>query len=135
MGSRGEQKRLVKMSRAKVDAFLRESLYLFICRFFQIVTHQTRILMILTSLGIETEAVDITAPGMDEARDFMRDKGKKKDGERNVLPPQIFNGEKYCGVRKEGDGALSTTFIGAGVKDVAPLFNGAFFSFTGLRGL
>ena len=66
--------------------------------FFQIVTHQGRILMILDGLGIEVEVVDITAPGMDEARDFMRSNGKKKEGERNVLPPQIFNGEKYCGV-------------------------------------
>ena len=28
----------------------------------------------------------------------MREHGKKKEGFRNVLPPQIFNGEKYCGV-------------------------------------
>lgn len=27
----------------------------------------------------------------------MREHGKKKEGFRNVLPPQIFNGEKYCG--------------------------------------
>merc|ERR1719378_1234486 len=27
----------------------------------------------------------------------MRQNGKKKEGQRNVLPPQIFNGEKYCG--------------------------------------
>merc|ERR1719513_518904 len=53
--------------------------------------------MILNSLGIECEPVDIAAPGMDEAKDYMREQGKKKDGERNVLPPQIFNGEKYCG--------------------------------------
>jgi len=63
----------------------------------EIVTHQQRIFMILNSLGIECEPVDIAAPGMDEAKDYMREKGKKKDGDRNVLPPQIFNGEKYCG--------------------------------------
>ena len=75
------------------------------CRYnFQIVTHQQRIFMILNSLGIECEPVDIAAPGMDEARDYMREKGKKKDGQRNVLPPQIFNGEKYCGVRKHSKG-------------------------------
>ena len=56
--------------------------------------------MILNSLAIECEAVDIAGPGMDEAKDYMRDKGKKKDGQRFVLPPQIFNGEKYCGVRQ-----------------------------------
>ena len=54
--------------------------------------------MILESLGIDTEVVDITSPGMDEARNFMRESAKKKDGQRHVLPPQIFNGDKYCGV-------------------------------------
>merc|ERR1719220_1714941 len=53
--------------------------------------------MILNSLGIEWEAVDIAGPGMDEAKDYMRDKGKKKEGQRHALPPQIFNGDKYCG--------------------------------------
>ena len=66
--------------------------------FFQIVTHQHRILMILESCGQEFEVVDICAPGMEEARDFMRANGKKLPNQRNVLPPQIFNGEKYCGV-------------------------------------
>lgn len=63
----------------------------------EIVTHQQRIFMILNSLAIECEAVDIAGPGMDEAKDYMREKGKKKDGQRYCLPPQIFNGEKYCG--------------------------------------
>ena len=30
----------------------------------------------------------------------MRENGKKKEGQRNVLPPQIFNGETYRGVSK-----------------------------------
>merc|ERR1719244_2216814 len=41
--------------------------------------------------------IDISAPGMEDQRDFMRASGKKKEGQRNVLPPQIFNTEKYCG--------------------------------------
>ena len=41
--------------------------------------------------------VFISAPGMDEQRDMMRASAKKKDGQRHALPPQIFNGEKYCG--------------------------------------
>ena len=61
-------------------------------------THQQRIFMILKSLGIGFEPVDIAAPGMEDARDHMRSKGKKKEGQRNVLPPQIFNEENYCGV-------------------------------------
>lgn len=69
----------------------------------EIVTHQARILMILDGLGIEVEVVDITAPGMKEATDFMRSNGKKKDEERHVLPPQIFNGDKYCGDYEDFD--------------------------------
>merc|ERR1719232_2008887 len=53
--------------------------------------------MILKSLGIKMEAVDISAPGMDDQRDVMRASAKKKEGQRHALPPQIFNGEKYCG--------------------------------------
>ena len=72
--------------------------------------------MILKSLGIAIELCDISAPGMEviilveqdrkhdwflnnqEQRDFMRANAVKKEGQRNVLPPQVFNGEKYCGV-------------------------------------
>jgi hypothetical protein len=43
--------------------------------------------------------VSLTLAGMESERDFMRAHGKKQEGQRNVLPPQIFNGEKYCGVR------------------------------------
>merc|ERR1719419_1350725 len=53
--------------------------------------------MILKSLSIEFEVADVSAPGMEGDRDYMRQNGKKKEGQRNVLPPQIFNGEKYCG--------------------------------------
>ena len=34
---------------------------------------------------------------MDDQRDIMRASAKKKEGQRHALPPQIFNGEKYCG--------------------------------------
>ena len=55
--------------------------------------------MILNSLRIPYTAVDIASPGVEEEIDFMRANAKKKEGLRHVLPPQIFNGEKYCGVR------------------------------------
>jgi len=63
----------------------------------EIENHQHRITMILKSLAIEFSLVDISAPGMEEERDYMRANGKKKEGQRNVLPPQIFSGDKYCG--------------------------------------
>ena len=34
---------------------------------------------------------------MEPQRDFMRKNGKKRDGQRNVLPPQIFNGDTFKG--------------------------------------
>merc|ERR1712158_82277 len=63
----------------------------------EIENSQHRITMILKSLGIAIELCDISAPGMEEQRDFMRANAVKKEGQRNVLPPQVFNGEKYCG--------------------------------------
>ena len=54
--------------------------------------------MILKSLKIPIEEVDISTPGLEEQRDFMRAGAKKKDGRINSLPPQIFNGDQYCGV-------------------------------------
>lgn len=63
----------------------------------EMVTHQQRILMILNSLKFPVTVIDIASPGMEDETDFMRGNAKKKDGQRHVLPPQIFNGDKYCG--------------------------------------
>merc|ERR1711892_1244787 len=63
----------------------------------EISTAQQKITMILKSLGIPILQVDISAPGMEDQRDVMRASAKKKEGQRHALPPQIFNGEKYCG--------------------------------------
>ena len=57
--------------------------------------------MVLNSRAIEFITVDIAAPGMQDMRKFMREKAKKKEGQRNPIPPQIFNGEDYRGVRLE----------------------------------
>ena len=35
-------------------------------------------------------------------RSFMREKGRKREGQRNALPPQIFNAEENRGVRERG---------------------------------
>ena len=34
---------------------------------------------------------------MELQRDFMRSHGNKREGQRNVLPPQIFNGQQFRG--------------------------------------
>jgi len=58
---------------------------------------QQTIAHVLKTRNIEYETIDISAPGMQEQKKFMREKGKKKDGQRFALPPQIFNGEEYRG--------------------------------------
>ena len=63
----------------------------------QIEQNQHRILTILRSLKIEFVLVDITAPKMEEMKQFMREKAKKREGQRVAIPPQIFNTETYCG--------------------------------------
>ena len=68
----------------------------------QISNNQNKIKMIQTSLGIQMELVDISAPGTEKKRDFMREKAGKKEDQRNVLPPQVFTGDNYCGVIKVG---------------------------------
>jgi len=58
---------------------------------------QQKILMVLTMRKKEFEVIDIMKPGNQNHRTYMRDRGKKKEGQRNVLPPQIFNGDDYIG--------------------------------------
>ena len=53
---------------------------------------------VLKTRSIEFEMIDICAPGMQEMRKFMREKARKAEGQRNVVPPQVFNGEEYRGV-------------------------------------
>lgn len=48
--------------------------------------------MILSSKKIEFEQIDISAS--EEAKKKMRD----LIGDPKALPPQIFNGDQYCGV-------------------------------------
>eukprot|EP00092_Neocalanus_flemingeri_P088561 GFUD01111918.1.p1 GENE.GFUD01111918.1~~GFUD01111918.1.p1 ORF type:complete len:296 (+),score=116.27 GFUD01111918.1:57-944(+) len=63
----------------------------------EIENSQQRMQMVLTSRAIQFVTIDISAPGMQEMRSFMRERGRKREGQRNVLPPQIFNGEEYRG--------------------------------------
>lgn len=49
--------------------------------------------------------VDVSAPGMDKLRIFMKEKSKKRVGERFPKPPQIFNNDQYCGDYEDFDQA------------------------------
>jgi len=63
----------------------------------EIENSQQRIQMVLTTRHIQFDTIDISIPGMQDMRSFMREKGRRREGQRNVLPPQIFNGEEYRG--------------------------------------
>lgn len=49
--------------------------------------------------------MDISAPGMDKLRIFMKEKSKKRVGEKFPKPPQIFNDDQYCGDYEDFDQA------------------------------
>ena len=63
----------------------------------QISNEQQRICSVLNTRNIDFQTIDISAPGMELQRDFMRSHGNKREGQRNVLPPQIFNGQEFRG--------------------------------------
>jgi len=63
----------------------------------KIENEQQQIQRVLQMRKIAFELVDIMLPGNQNERAFMRERGKKKDGQRNVIPPQIFNGQEFRG--------------------------------------
>lgn len=62
--------------------------------------------MILDSRNIEYDVIDIAEPAKEDLKDFMQSNATSLGGTacdpkpRHPLPPQIFNGDDYCGVRK-----------------------------------
>ena len=74
-----------------VVPFMIPSIYLFSC--YQLKKHQQRIVMVLASKKIAYEEVDIASS--EEAKNKMREIAQ----DPKALPPQIANGDQYCGVR------------------------------------
>ncbi|WKX91951.1 hypothetical protein Q1695_010190 [Nippostrongylus brasiliensis] len=56
-----------------------------------------RVLMVLDGLSIPFDAIDITKPGNEEHRMFMRERAVKEDAKGNPLPPQFFYNDEYLG--------------------------------------
>ncbi|PIO56046.1 SH3-binding, glutamic acid-rich protein, partial [Teladorsagia circumcincta] len=56
-----------------------------------------RVMMILDGLGIPFDAVDITKPGNEVQRMFMREHANRENVKGNPLPPQFFYNEEYLG--------------------------------------
>ncbi|XP_022652659.1 SH3 domain-binding glutamic acid-rich protein homolog isoform X2 [Varroa destructor] len=57
---------------------------------------QQRAAMILTSIRVKFEEVDITEPGREEERELMKKNCKNEEGQ-TLPPPHFFNGGEYCG--------------------------------------
>lgn len=61
---------------------------------FQVKSRQAEVMRILDSKCIQYELVDISVGS--EVREQMRSKA----GDPMAIPPQLFNEDRYCGVRK-----------------------------------
>ncbi|XP_043235393.1 SH3 domain-binding glutamic acid-rich protein-like isoform X1 [Amphibalanus amphitrite] len=64
---------------------------------YEVKKRQQRIQTVLDSCAIAYELIDITEAGCEDERKFMQETAKAKEGDRNPLPPQIFNDKDYCG--------------------------------------
>lgn len=63
----------------------------------EIKKRQQRVQMILSSLNIDHEVVDVTEPGHEKAREHLSSVCKKRNSETVASPPQFFNDDTYCG--------------------------------------
>jgi len=65
--------------------------------------------------------VDLTSPGQEGQREFMRKKAKVRPGQSVALPPQIFNTGRYCGDYQDFDDANEacrlSEFLGVELKE------------------
>lgn len=65
---------------------------------YQIKKRQQRAQMIMDSLGIKYNIVDVTEPGHEKERDQLQNVCKKRNSQTVALPPQFYNDDTYCGV-------------------------------------
>lgn len=69
----------------------------------EIKKRQQRAQMILDSLEIKYEAVDVTEPAHENKRDQMQAVCKKRNSQTSPSPPQFFNDDVYCGDYEDFD--------------------------------
>jgi len=61
--------------------------------------------MILDSLKVNYETIDITEPGHDQEKEMIKEQCKKREGQTIPLTPQFFNEDDYCGDYEDFDAA------------------------------
>lgn len=54
--------------------------------------------MIMDSLNIKYDVVDVTEPGNEKDKEQMQAVCKRRDPQKSPSPPQFFNDDIYCGV-------------------------------------
>jgi len=72
--------------------------------------------MILESKGIPFEAVDITDPSQEEAKDWVVSSATPKPGAKIPITPQIYNEDTYCGDFDQLDMANECDILGEFLK-------------------
>lgn len=63
----------------------------------EIKSQQEKVKQILDVKHVEYEEIDISDVNLITDKEYMWKHGKVKDGQKNPLPPQIFNEKEYCG--------------------------------------
>jgi glutaredoxin len=66
---------------------------------------QQRAQMILDSLNINYQLVDVTEPGHEKEKDQLQAVCKKRNHQTVALSPQFFNDDLYCGDYEDFDAA------------------------------
>jgi len=61
--------------------------------------------MILDSLEINYDIVDVTEPGHQKEKEQMQAVCKRRNSQVIALPPQFFNDDTYCGDYEDFDSA------------------------------
>lgn len=69
----------------------------------EIKKRQQRAQMILDSLEIKYETIDVTEPAHEKERDQMQAVCKKRNSQTTASPPQFFNDDVYCGDYEDFD--------------------------------
>ncbi|KAK3583928.1 hypothetical protein CHS0354_033714 [Potamilus streckersoni] len=67
---------------------------------------QSSIIDILDMHKVNYELIDIADPTNEEQKKFMRANSKPKEEGKVPLPPQVFNGDDYCGDYEAFENAL-----------------------------
>lgn len=67
--------------------------------------------MILDSLEIDYEVIDVTEPSHEKEKDQMQAVCTKRNSQTIALPPQFFNDDTYCGVSIATKTSLVISYI------------------------